>query len=285
MTKKYRSPLVYYPKTTNELLSLYKSMPESMIYAGGTGILSSRNTKYQRLSPNVIFLKRIEELSLIRRSEGYLEIGSCARLNRILGIGEHVLKPALYSAIRNIATREVRNLATIGGNICTPSRSKSLIPLLSLLDTRLELRKHGSSRWINIKKFMAPDEGLHTAEILTRIRIPFNNFNHQMYIISEDVKSDYSGAMTFACLASVQKEVITSLRFSAGFGEQSIFRARDFEEALAGRKLPMYAITGDPVFNRLTTAIKNQSDNMSPFHQRQIEGLFLTFMHNLNDML
>ena len=285
MSKNYRSPLVYYPKTINELLSLYKSMPESMLYAGGTGILSSRNTKYPVLPPNVIFLRRIEELSLIRRSEGYLEIGACARLNRILGIGEHVLKPALYAAIKNIATREVRNLATIGGNICTPYRVKTLIPLLTLLDTRLELRKHGSSRWVNIKKFIAPDEGLHTAEILTRIRIPFNNFNNQLFIVTDDLKSDYNGAMTFACLASVQKEVITSLRLSAGFGEQSIFRARDFEEALSGRKLPIYGITEDPVFNRLTTAIKNQSENMSSFHQRQIEGLFLTFMHNLNDML
>lgn len=277
--------MIYYPKSVNELLSLYKSMPDSLLYAGGTGILSSKTTKYPELPQNIIYLRRIEELSIIRRTEGYLEIGACARLNRILGIGEHVLKPALFSAINGIATKEVRNLATLGGNICSPSRIKTLFPILSLIDTRLELRKQGGSRWINIRKFMAPDEGFKPGEVLTRIRIPFNNLNHQMFIVTGDLKSDYNGAMTFACIASVQKEVITNLRFSAGFGERSIFRARDFEEALVGRKLPLYGITEDPVFNRLTTALKTQNEEITSFQQRQIEGLFLSFMHNLNDML
>lgn len=285
MIKNIRSPLVYYPKTINEMLSLYRSMPESMLYAGGTGILSSRTTKYPILPPNIIFLRRIEELSAIRRSEGYLEIGACARLNRILGIGEHVLKPALYAAIKNIATKEVRNLATIGGNICSPYRTKTLLPLLTLLDTKLELRKQGSSRWINIRKFIDPEEGLQDVEVLTRLRIPFNNFNHQLFIVTGDMKSGYREALTFACLASVQKENLTSIRFAAGTGDSRFFRARDFEEALAGRKLPLYGITEDPVFSRLITALKNQEEEISSFHRRQIEGLFLTFMHNLNDML
>ncbi|MDC7228211.1 MAG: FAD binding domain-containing protein [Spirochaetales bacterium] len=285
MIKNIRSPLVYYPKTVNEMLSLYKSMPDSLLYAGGTGILASKNTKYPELPGNIIYLRRIEELSAIRRSEGYLEIGACAKLNRILGIGEHVLKPALYAAIRNIGTKEVRNIATIGGNICSPYRTKTLIPLLSLLETRLELRKQGSSRWINVRKFVSPEEGLHEGEVLTRLRIPFNNFNHQSYIITGDLKSDYRGALTFACLASVQKENLSAIKFAAGIGDNGIFRAREFEEALSGRKLPLYAITEDPVFARLTSALKNQSDEVSSFHSRQIEGLFLTFMHSLNDML
>ena len=285
MIKRNRSPLVYYPKTINELLSMYKAMPESLLYAGGTGILASRNTKYPVLPANIIFLKRIEELASIKRSEGYLEIGACARLNRILGIGEHVLKPALYTAVKNIATKEIRNLATIGGNICSPYRRKTLIPLLALLDARLEVRKQGSSRWINVRKFIDPEDGFQQEEVLTRIRIPFNNFNHQSYRITGDIKSDYRGALTFACVASVQKENLTSIRFSAGLGNNEIFRARDFEEAMAGRKLPLYAITEDPVFTRLTTALKNREEAVSSFHQHQIQGLFLTFMHSLNDLL
>ncbi|HAK46115.1 MAG TPA: hypothetical protein DCO79_09405 [Spirochaeta sp.] len=284
MIKNIRSPLVYYPKTINELLSLYKSMPDSLLYAGGTGILSTRNTKYPELPPNILFLRRIDELSAIRRSEGYLEIGACARLNRILGIGEHVLKPALYAAIKNIATKEVRNIATLGGNICSPYRSKTLMPLLALLDARIELRKQGGSRWLNVRKFIDPDEGFQEGEVLTRVRIPFNNYNHQSFIVTGD-RADYRSALTFACFASVQKENIASIKFAAGVGNKGIFRAREFEEALAGRKLPLYGITEDPVFTRLTTALKNQEEEISSFHRRQIEGLFLTFMHSLNDML
>ena len=115
----------------------------------------------------------------------------------------------------NVATREVRNLATIGGNICSPYRRKTLVPLLALLDTRLEVRKQGGSRWLNIKQFIDPEEGFKNDEVLTRLRIPFNNFNHQSYIVTGDLKSDYRGALTFSCVASVQKENLTSIRFAA----------------------------------------------------------------------
>ncbi|MBI9108310.1 MAG: FAD binding domain-containing protein [Spirochaetales bacterium] len=285
MIKNRRSPLVYYPKTVNELLQLYKSMPDSLLFAGGTEILYGRREKYPVLPNNIILLSRIEELAAIKRSEGYLEIGACAKLNKILGIGEHVLKPALYQAIKSIATCEVRNLATLGGNICSSYRKKTLFPLLTLLDTRLELRKHGGSRWINLKKYMIESEGLQPGEVLTRIRIPFNNFNNQAFVITGDLKSDYHNAMTFAFIASVQKEVLSDIRFSIGFSNNSIFRVRDFEDALSGRKLPIFGLTEDPVYNRLTTALKSNDIEISPFRRQQIEGMFLSFLHQLNDTL
>jgi CO/xanthine dehydrogenase FAD-binding subunit len=260
-------------------------MPESLLYAGGTGILNGMSGKYPVFPNNIIFLSRIEEMAAIRRSEGYLEIGACAKLNRIIGIGEHVLKPALFQAIRSISTYEVRNLATIGGNICSTSRQKTLYPLLTLLDTRLELRKQGSSRWINLKKFMVETEGLQTGEVLTRIRIPFNNFNNQVFTVTGNLKSDYRNAMTFACIASIQKEVLSDIRFSVGFGKNSVFRARDFEDALSGRKLPIFALTEDPVYNRFITALKSHDNEISSFKRQQIEGMFLSFLHQLNDTL
>ena len=285
MTGKRKSPLIYYPKTISELLSLYKSMPDSLLYAGGTGILRDKASRYPALDKNIIFLTRIGELSAIRRSEGYLEIGACTRLNKLLGIGEHVLKPALYLGIRNISTREIRNLATIGGNICSPYRVKSLHPLLALLDTRLEIRKQGSSRWENIRRFHSAEGGLGRGEILTRIRIPFNSFNCQAFTVTGNQRTDYGNALTFCCLASVQKEILSSIRFSAGFGDGSVFRARDFEDALSGRKLPIFGLTDDPVYNRLTTALKSQENEISAFNRRHIEGLFMQFLHQINDMV
>ncbi len=285
MMKNRRSPLVYYPKTVNELLTLYKSMPDSMVYAGGTGIMSSRVEKYPNLNRNILFLSRIEELAAIRRSEGYLEIGACAKLNRILGIGEHVLKPALYRALQSIGTNEIRNLATIGGNLCSSYRIKSLHPLFILLDVRLELKKHGGSRWVTMRKFDNPETGLQPGEILTRIRIPFNNYNFQKFMISGNLKCDFPGVLTFCSLANIQKEVLTEIKFSAGYENDGIFRAREFEDALSGRKLPIFGIPEEPVFNRLATALKNQSPPLSLFHQQQIEGLLLSFIHYLNDLI
>lgn len=285
MTKTRRSPLVYYPKTINELLALYKSMPDSMLYAGGTDILYGMCGKYPIFPNNIIFLSRIEEMAAIRRSEGYLEIGACAKLNRILGIGEHVLKPALFQAIKSISTNEVRNIATIGGNICSSRRQKTLYPLLTLLDTRLEVRKQGGSRWINLKKFMLETEGLQPGEVLTRLRIPFNNFNYQTFTVAGDLKTDYRNATTFACIASIQKEVLSDIRFSVGFSDNSVFRARDFEDALSGRKLPIFGLTEDPVYNRLITTLKSHDTEVSTFRRQLIEGMFLSFLHQLNDTL
>ncbi|MDC7124580.1 MAG: FAD binding domain-containing protein, partial [Spirochaetales bacterium] len=235
MTQTISSPIVYYPKSISELLSLYKTMPDSQLFAGGTEILSTKTTKYPVFSQNIICLSKIDELSAIRRSEGYIEIGACATLNKIIGIGEHVLKTALYKALNSIATKELRNLATIGGNICSPDRRKNLIPLLILLDTKLELRKQGTSRWLNLKRFLSESEGMAKDEILTKLRIPFNNYNHQFFTITGDLKFNYNDALSFTALASTQKDIITSIKFSAGYGNKKVFRSRDFEESLSGR--------------------------------------------------
>ena len=132
---------------------------------------------------------------------------------------------------------------------------------------------------------MSEDEGFEAGEVLTRLRIPFNNFNNQLFRISGDLKTDFRESMTFACLASVQKEILTDIRFSAGLDESSVFRARDFEDALSGRKLPIFGLTEDPVYNRLTTALKSGDEEISAFKRRQIEGMFLSFLHQLNDSL
>ena len=285
MKKVVRARQVYYPETINELLAIYNTKPEAIIYAGGTGILKSQRTKYPMNNRDVIYISNIEELSMIRRSEGYVEIGACATLSNIIGIGEHVLKPSLHRALLSIATKEVRNIATIGGNICNRFFRKNLVPLLSILDTKVELKRQDKSRWISIKQFISNEGGVEQEEILTRIRIPFNKFNHQQFVVAGNLKSNFESVLIFSCLASVQKEVITSLRFTAGYGGNKIFRAKSFEETLIGKKLPLYDITLNPAYTRLKTALASNTEEMPAFQQKQIEGLFLSFMHNLNDSI
>ncbi|MDX9787795.1 MAG: xanthine dehydrogenase family protein subunit M [Desulfobacterales bacterium] len=96
---------------------------EVMILAGGTDLLV--NMKYGTVRPNrILSIKSIADLqSIDEDGEGNVKIGAGATLSDIARnpiVSEKL--PALHEAVRSIASKHIRNMACIGGNICLPPR-------------------------------------------------------------------------------------------------------------------------------------------------------------------
>ncbi len=112
------------PKTLDEAVSLMaKHEGELKIVAGGTDVLPSMKQKL--FTPQyVLDLRGVRELCGIRSVPGRgLEIGALTTLNAI----EHspVIRkdyPVLYEAVRTVASPVLRNMGTLGGNICLDTR-------------------------------------------------------------------------------------------------------------------------------------------------------------------
>jgi 4-hydroxybenzoyl-CoA reductase subunit beta len=112
------------PKTLDEAISLMgKYDGEMKIVAGGTDLLPSMKQKLFT-PPYVLDLRRVGELRGIRKIPGGgLEIGALTTLSAI----EHssVIRrdyPVLYEAARVVASPVLRNMGTIGGNLCLDTR-------------------------------------------------------------------------------------------------------------------------------------------------------------------
>ncbi len=164
----------YQPETLKEAWSLMEKIKgEARYVAGGTDIIV--NIKDKKIQPDaLISLKRIKELAGIHRNRE-LVFGSMTLLRdleRDPRIGREY--PALARAAMVLATPQIRNVATVGGNLCNAAPSADCAPPLLVMEASLTLEGPGGRREVSIEDFFkAPGHTcMDTTEILTRIRIP-----------------------------------------------------------------------------------------------------------------
>jgi len=95
--------------------------PDAMILAGGTDLLPNMK-RGQQTPKHLVALRHIQPLREIRNGSG-LSIGAGLSLTALLG-NESVQQnyTALWQAAKVVATPQLRNMATLGGNICLDTR-------------------------------------------------------------------------------------------------------------------------------------------------------------------
>lgn len=162
------------PKTMDELFSLLNQYgKKSTIIAGGTDVMVM--IKKNEISPDVLIsLTAIKGLDEIR-FDGDLRIGSMVT-HRMIEKSNLIREQfsCLSDAVDVLGSTQIRNVATIGGNICNAAPSCDTGPPLLVLDARLKLKSSKSERIIPIDQFFkGPGETiLEPEEILTEILIP-----------------------------------------------------------------------------------------------------------------
>jgi len=152
-------------------LELKAQQPHARFIAGATdlGVNLSRG---QRLPAGLIALDRIEALKLLALDPERVRIGAGVSLSRIERELAGVF-PALDEMLRWFASRQVRNRATVGGNLGSASPIGDLLPVLLALDASIELRSVRGTRVLQAHDFfidyrkteLAPDELILAVEI------------------------------------------------------------------------------------------------------------------------
>ena len=277
----YSSINVFRPRTLGDLLTLKSRKPEVVLYAGGTHLLHGKREKYPRLPQALASIAQIDELRRIHRTERYLEVGASVSLSQITEIGGRSMPTILTQAIQNMATPQVRGLATMGGNICVQDRRLSLFPVLFVLDTRVELRELGGSRWVPISRFTTQDGSLDLAptEVLTRIRIPLGDWNVHCYRKLAGAQDWNQWSLSFCGLAHTEREVLTDFRFSFGSIGKYLLRDREIEAELVGRKLPLGPRDRSAVCLLFDEYLESTTSSpISPYQKNMASKLFRWFL-------
>jgi CO/xanthine dehydrogenase FAD-binding subunit len=116
------------PSTLAEALEARAAHPEAVPIAGGTDLMVAVN--FGRLRPDSLLdLSGVAELSTWERRDGALRIGAGATFARIASdLGEF---PPLVQAARTVGSPQIRNRATIGGNLATASPAGDALPVLA----------------------------------------------------------------------------------------------------------------------------------------------------------
>ena len=279
---------IHFPDSISEAVQVHARLPHALLYAGGTYILSQRPGRFLSLPSHVISLQDIGELRRINRTERYIEIGSGIPLREIARLGEPNLPHVLYQAIRHVGPPTVGGLATIGGNIAIPGRIMTLVPTLAILDAKAELRRPRGSRWIAVSRVHHADGTLELqpGEIITRIRIPLENWNVQAFRRFGTEMVPTSSPLTFCGIARVTNGIVEEIRVIGSAGGRLMFRNTQIEAELVGRRVP---IGGRDVVQLYTDSIGGGGEDpagglagISSLQRDRLIQLIRWFMMNLH---
>ena len=164
------------PKTVEELAGILADHAEdAKIFAGGTDLLVLMRDRLVR-PKYLVDIKEIEELRrLSHDGEKGLTIGAAVTLNEIIEsdvVREHF--GVLRSAANTLADYNIRNRATLVGNICNASPAADTAPALLVLDAEVEIASREGERTIPIQEFFKGIKrtALELGEFVKSVKIP-----------------------------------------------------------------------------------------------------------------
>lgn len=210
---------IYAPKTLNEALAL---MDKEILHpmAGGTDLIVEMRNQVQE-DVSIIALGNIIELKGIRMNGSELFIGAMTTFTEITE--SELIKtkmPVLAQAALTIAGPQIRNVATIGGNVANGAVSADSIPALLLYDVIVKIQSKDEVRRVPLKDiFTGPGKTDLTAqELVTGFYVPAEHLGQlSAHYIKHSVRKSMDLAVLGVGLALTLKDgVIEKLRCALG---------------------------------------------------------------------
>jgi xanthine dehydrogenase iron-sulfur cluster and FAD-binding subunit A len=153
-------------------MELRKKYPLAVIINGSTDI-ALLQTKKKQLIPEILDLSGIDSLRQIREEKEGYDIGAGVTMEQLKEFSRNRL-PVIDTMLRLFGSLQIRNLATIGGNVGSASPIGDILPILFSLGARIRLNNLSAERILPIDQFITGyrKTGLHADELITSILIP-----------------------------------------------------------------------------------------------------------------
>lgn len=230
------------PKTIEEACSLLSQHGDkARLIAGGTDLLIIM--KHKEVTPEyLVGLKGIPNLDSIDADAEGVRIGALATL-RSIGDSAVVRErfPFLADIAGKMATHQIRNMGTIGGNICNAAPSADTAPSLICLGAKAKLVGPKKERIVAVEEFFTgPGETvLKAGEILTEIQVP-NQPAHTggAYLRLTRLSVDLA-VVGVAALVTLQGKggLCKEARIALGAVAPTPIRAKKAEGVITGKKI------------------------------------------------
>lgn len=224
----------YRPTRLAEVFDLLKENPEAVLVAGATD-LGLEFSYHTREFPVLISLEAVAELKTIEQKSEHVEIGAGVTLTHI----EEKLRgefPGLDTMLRLFAARQVRNRATIGGNLGTASPIGDLPPALLSLDAEVKLVRASGERIVPLERFFKAyrQTDLRAGEVIASVIIPKTLATGAARRLSQSYKVGKRGTDDISIVAAA---------FAIDLNEQNrIVRARLAYGGVAAIPIRAYAV-------------------------------------------
>ena len=222
------------PRTSDELATWYAEHPDATLIAGATDVGLWVTKQLRELQP-VAFLAGVDDLKGIEITGDSVRIGAMATLTEA-GEALAPLHPDFAEMIRRYGSVQVRNAATIGGNIANGSPIGDSPPALIALGATLHLRHGDTRRDILLEDFFL-DYGKQDrapGAFVEAVSFPRQPDRLKCYKLSKRFDQDIS-AVCGCFNITVTDGIVTEARIAFGGMAGIPKRASHVEQAVTGQ--------------------------------------------------
>jgi CO/xanthine dehydrogenase FAD-binding subunit len=165
----------YKPHSLERLWKLMAEVDgEAVLLSGGTDLFPQMKSGLRSIHC-MIDLKEISELQYLKLADGYLHIGANITLSSLLE--EDSLPKSLTmltSAVMRIGSPQIRNKATLAGNICNASPAADSVPPLICMGAKVKVQDGIRSDYLDLDNFLkGPGQTtLKRGEVITEVLVP-----------------------------------------------------------------------------------------------------------------
>jgi xanthine dehydrogenase small subunit len=229
------------PEDLDAFADWYAANPDAVLVAGATDV-GLWVTKQMRDLGQVVFLNRLAALQRIESGPEGITIGSGVTLSRLRGYMAGRF-PAFAELIRRYGSVQVRNAATIGGNIANGSPIGDCPPPLIALGARLVLRRGGVRRVLPLEDFFLAygRQDRQPGEFVESVVVPPQPNRLRVWKVSKRFDQDIS-ALCGAFCVSVEDGRVVAARIAFGGMAATPKRALAVEAAITGQPWTQAAV-------------------------------------------
>jgi xanthine dehydrogenase small subunit len=269
------------PEDSDALAEWYLANPDAVLVAGATDVGLWVTKQLRELTP-VAFLNGVRDLQGIEARGGQLHVGACVTINALReAVAERL--PSFGEMLRRYASVQVRNAATIGGNIANGSPIGDGPPALIALGATLHLRRGDEMRSMPLEDFFIEyrKQDRRPGEFVAGVSFPENAPALRCYKISKRFDQDIS-AVCGCFNVTVEGGVVTGARIAFGGMAGVPKRASLAEAALVGKDWT------EAVVNAAAEAMAGDFTPMSDmrasagYRMLTAQNLLRRYFHDLN---
>ena len=270
------------PHTLKDALKVLDNT-DCYIMAGGTDLMVVKHQKAGLLpyfDKDICYIANLKELQYIKEDEKGIHIGAGTKF---VDIEESTLVPDLMKQIiHEIASPNIRNMATMAGNVANASPAGDSIVGLFLLDAEIELVSVHGSRTMPINEFVFGVRKIHRQpnELIKEIFIPHHDDLNTYWRKVGSRAAESISKLAFAGGYEIEDGKVKDLRMCFGSIHITAARSRELENKYIG-------MTVEELHNHVEDIQKDFAKMISPITDQRStkEYRFKVAMNILKDFI